>query len=832
MVRPERGKEMIKKRNTSVLLATCAAASLLAFTPLKIENDFRISLSIANAQEIEATQIFDETTAPDAEEQLLLEADQLTYDNDRSVVIATGNVQIAYGKSTLVADRVEYNQQSGRLIAAGNVEILEPNGNRIFAQEIDITDDFKDGFVSALNIETADNTRIAAESAERRDGEVTAFNNGVYTACKACEENPQKPPFWSIRAAKVVVNNAKKTIEYEEPTFEFFGKPVLKLSHFSHADPAIKRKSGFLIPRIRDNDELGASYRQGYFFNLAPNYDVTVYGTYYANQGFLGEAEWRHRTDNGEYSIRYAGIDQQEPEEFTANTVDAVEDDRHAVITKGLFDINSRWQLGWDALFQSDANFARTYDLENKDDNDITNEIFLVGIGEKNYFDLRAQDFLVQSSRLDQLSDNFFPGNQSSTDQQATALPLLDYNTVSGEEFGYGQVSLDVNVASISRDAVQYSNIATRRDATGALIDPDNNVKANDRFTGLEGDTTRVSGELEWKASNITSGGLVSTASLSVRGDAIYSDVVDPTQGSLPTLGPDLTVNPLLLNNDSIYRVMPAGMLEIRYPMIAQTETASHIFEPIAQIVVRPDERNIGEFVNNDAQSLVFDTTNLFERDKFSGFDRVEGGTRANIGFRYSASFLEGGSLDIVAGQSFHLAGDNSFAATNDLTNVGQESGLETDRSDIVASLRVSDNAGVSAGVAVRLDEEDLDLNRAQVDVTVSQTDYSFRTSYTFTEAQPNYRFDQDRHEVTGTGSLRLNENWRVFGSASYDIESSELYKHGVGIGYDNDCFSFSLSYTDNDNRSTGENTGTTIGVSLGLRTIGGFERDFDLDDN
>jgi LPS-assembly protein len=277
---------------------------------------------------------------------------------------------------------------------------------------------------------------------------------------------------------------------------------------------------------------------------------------------------------------------------------------------------------------------------------------------------------------------------------------------------------------------------------------------------------------------------------------------------------------------------MPAGAFEIRYPMIAQTEAASHIFEPIAQIIARPSERNIGEFANEDAQSLVFDTSNLFERDKFSGYDRVEGGTRANIGFRYSASFIEGGNLDIVAGQSFHLGGDNSFAATNDLTNVGQESGLETDRSDIVASLRVSDGAGVSAGVAIRLDEHDLDLNRSEVDVTVSQPDYSFRASYTFTEAQPNYRFDQDRHEVTGTGSLRLDENWRVFGSASYDIESSELYKHSIGVGYDNDCFSFSLSYSDNDNRTTGENTGSTIGVSLGLRTIGGFERDFDFNDN
>jgi LPS-assembly protein len=811
-MRPEYGLNTVIKRKSRVLLATCSVASLFALTPLTFSDTYQLELQSANAQNIQASQIFDESSAPSGEEQLLLESDQLTFDNDRSVVVATGNVQIAFGESTLVADRVEYNQQSGRLIASGNVEILEPNGNRIFAEEIDITDDFRDGFISALNIATPDNTRIAAESAERRDGEVTTFNNGVYTACKACKDNPQKPPFWSIRAAKVVINEATRTIDYEEPTFEFFGKPVFKLAHFSHADPAIKRKSGFLIPRIRDNEELGISYRQGYFFNLAPNYDLTVYGTYYSRQGFLGEAEWRHRTENGEYSISYAGIDQQEPEAFRSNNLDATVDDRHALITKGRFDINSRWKVGWDALFQTDENFARTYDIQDKDDTDITNEIFLVGIGEKNYFDLRAQDFLVQSTRLDQLGGLSFPGDQSATDQQATLLPLLDYNAVSGEEFENGQISLDVNVASVSRDAAQISNF----DDIGGV-----SSSANERFTGLEGNTTRISGELEWKASSISTGGLVSTASLSVRGDAIFQDT-----DNLNSVG-----NPLL-NNESIYRVMPAGMFEIRYPMVAQTETASHIFEPIAQIVVRPDEENIGQFANEDAQSLVFDTSNLFERDKFSGYDRVEGGTRANIGFRYAASLKDGGSFNFVAGQSFHLAGLNSFAATNDLVNVGQESGLETDRSDIVASLRASNGRGFSTGVAVRLDEKDLDLNRAEVDVSVNESDYAFRTSYTFTEAQPNYRFDRDRHEISGVGSLRLDENWRVFGSASYDIEDRELFTYSAGIGYDNDCFSFSLSYTDNDNRVTGESTGQTIGFSLGLRTIGGFERDFDFGDN
>ena len=73
------------------------------------------------------------------------------------------------------------------LLADGNVEIVEKDGNRIYAEKIDITDDFRDGFVNALRVETVDNTRFAAESAERTGGNVTTFNQGVYTACEPCQ---------------------------------------------------------------------------------------------------------------------------------------------------------------------------------------------------------------------------------------------------------------------------------------------------------------------------------------------------------------------------------------------------------------------------------------------------------------------------------------------------------------------------------------------------------------------------------------------------------------------------------------------------------------------
>ena len=124
---------------------------------------------------------------------LLLEADQLIYDFDNETITAVGGVEIHYNGYIVQAARLRYYQRTGRLIASGGVRIVEPRGNVITAREVDITDDFRDGFIESLNVETAQRARFSAKRAERRDGNVTVFEQGTYTACPKCEENPDKP---------------------------------------------------------------------------------------------------------------------------------------------------------------------------------------------------------------------------------------------------------------------------------------------------------------------------------------------------------------------------------------------------------------------------------------------------------------------------------------------------------------------------------------------------------------------------------------------------------------------------------------------------------------
>ncbi|MDT9071217.1 LPS assembly protein LptD, partial [Escherichia coli] len=58
----------------------------------------------------------------------------------------------------------------------------------------------------------------------------------------------------------------------------------------------------------------------------------------------------------------------------------------------------------------------------------------------------------------------------------------------------------------------------------------------------------------------------------------------------------------------------------------------AHLVEPIAQIVYRGSDVTRVGITNDDSQSFVFDTSNLFDYNRFSGIDRQETGLRANMG--------------------------------------------------------------------------------------------------------------------------------------------------------------------------------------------------------
>ena len=159
---------------------------------------------------------------------------------------AIATCRIYYSDAEVEADRVIYDQKTKRLHAEGNVRLTEADGKITYGEIIDLSDDFRDGFVDSLRLEGPEQTRMAASRADRTSGNLTVFYSGVYTACEPCKDDPRKPPKWQVKAARVIHDQGEKMMYFEDARLEFFGVPLAWLPYFSTPDATAKRKTGFL----------------------------------------------------------------------------------------------------------------------------------------------------------------------------------------------------------------------------------------------------------------------------------------------------------------------------------------------------------------------------------------------------------------------------------------------------------------------------------------------------------------------------------------------------------------------------------------------------------
>lgn len=743
-----------------------------------------------------AAQVLDRTIAAEAEGPLYLEADTLLYDINSDRVTARGNVFIAYQGYQLFAASVTYDPATEQLSASGGVRLEEPEGNIIIARDLVLSEDLREGFITGLRADTIYRTRLAANRAERA-GSITIFEDAGYTACWSCRRRPDQPPTWAIKARRVIVDETDRSLTFEAPRFEFLGAPAIPLPTFSIPDPTVARRSGFVTPTFVYSNLLGFGARVPYFQTLGPSADVTVALTPLSRQGVLGDVEFRQRTVSGFWTARAAGIYQLEPEAFEGATGD--QRFRGSFSSQGEFWINPRWRYGWDTTLTTDRRFLSDYKQESGGNVTAPTTVFLSGLGDRNHFDARFWAFRILQDDYDDGDVNdapppFSPVGAQLQGKQAYVHPVVDYAGVYDGAVLGGELSYRFNLTSLSRQET---------DAFGEVVDGVNVA----RFRGVAGTFTRGSAEVSWRDRWFAPLGQVLVPYAGVRGDFFAVENNDP--------------NVVALEDDPVAgRFTPVAGLTWSWPWLVTSDWGTQTVEPVAEIFARPDETHIGDLPNEDAQSVVFDTTNVFGPSRFSGFDRVEGGVRGNVGVRYTLQTYSGGYVSAIVGQSYHLAGRNSYAEEDILNSTG-DSGLEEDTSDIVAGITLDTNGGFALTAQGRFEDETLSVERAEVAASARVGPLSTSMIYAYLAAQPELGYEDDREEVQGAASLRVLDRVRLFGLLRYDMQDKEFIRSGIGFGYDDDALSVSVAYSEDRGGGPDEPADRTVFFRVGLRTIG-----------
>ncbi|MBF0373221.1 MAG: LPS-assembly protein LptD [Alphaproteobacteria bacterium] len=357
---------------------------------------------------------------------VLLMADEVSHDRELDIVTARGHVEIAQQGRVLLANAVTYNLKRDLITATGDISLLEPSGEVMFADYVELTGDLKTGVAEQIRLRLADNSRMAAVRGTRSGGVTSTMERAVYSACQDCPTDPSRPLVWQIKADRVVHDQTTKDIQYYDARIEMFGVPVAYTPYLSHPDPTVKRRSGFLPPSMGRGEDMGATIQIPYLYVLSPSQDFTFAPIFSSDEGAVLYGDHRVRFQNGEARTR------------ASVTEDSNGEVRGHIDAQARFDLNETWRAGYEIARSTDDTYMRRYGFQ-RGQPWLVSRPYVEAFGSRTH--LLAEAFSFQGLR-----ETDDPG------QSPFVLPSIQYSSA-GEpgRFG-GYWTMDASLLSLTRD--------------------------------------------------------------------------------------------------------------------------------------------------------------------------------------------------------------------------------------------------------------------------------------------------------------------------------------------------------------------------------------------
>lgn len=729
-----------------------------------------------------------------------LESDLLIRDDANQKMIARGDVEARYQGRTLRADEVIYDTKSEVVTAHGHVTLINADGTAQFADDMTMDKDLKAGFARGFSARLDKNIKIAADTAVRRNEQITELNQAIYTPCEVCAEKPK--PTWSIQADKVVQDKNRHLVYYHGATIRMWGAPLLYLPVFWHPDPQTERSSGFLTPKLGVSKRRGVAYQQPYLYVISPSQDVVVTPQFNTKVNPFLNAQYRKRFYSGTVEVR-AGATYDKDFDNHGNRF-GEPTAKSYILAKGLFDIDQKWKWGFTAERASQALIFDDYDISDVyqtrgqftgDDHRLMSQIYATRQDKRSYFS--ASMISVQGLRVVGLDSTTGIGNKF---ENSGAFPLIG-------PMVEGRWEPESHVLG-GRLRVQGSGVVLTRSESQFGEAPYNYAA----YKGEDGvDSTRGTIQGDWRGSLVVGPGVRIEPFAQARGDAYrVRDVFLPTLAL--AAGDTQSIN--------YSRGLGVAGVDLSMPFFKPLKGGgSVVLEPLVQLATGSDSSRVPIIVargavtaeypqgvpiyfNEDSTNFELDETNLFDVNKSPGFDLYEGGTRMNVGGRATVKFADGRGGSLLVGRSLRTKVDPLLPT---------RAGLDQKSSDWIVAATVTPIRGVKAFSRARLDNDTGKLNRieAGVDASVSR-------------GYASVRYLRDNRDTSGlrqenldfSGDFKVNENWGVTALGRLSYQDARAYnlpasasswswtRRDLGVYYKDDCIRIDVIYQNEDRYS------------------------------
>lgn len=556
----------------------------------------------------------------------ILKADEVFGDQISKSLTANGNVELSKGTSTVYADSMVYNKAGGVVRAIGNVKIKDIEIGNVRASSAEIKDDFSSGKFLDTKMVFLDGSYLSSPEIDRKTPFVTVLQNPIYSICP----NPDigadndlagvKRDFVSIKSSSTTIDREKEIMRSRGGMFRFYDVPFFYTPFLQVPLPSKKRESGFLHPSYVKTTNLGFGIKAPYYFNIAPNMDLTTtpFIGIGGNNQFILTNSFRHMADYGDYTANLEIANNK-----ITNTSNSVvlnrtkKEYRWDIDGIGIFDFNKDVGLDFNVNTVGDRNYLRDY-----------HQSFLNYTSSKLNVDyIHGRSYhSIKTIRMQELED-------PATEKAAPfILPSIDSHIETKPFFFKEKFALTSNATVITReDGLQY-----RR----ASLLPEVNVPFN-LHGNLFAFNSRVQGDFYSLENNFR--------------NIPKTNDFDKTQSN--------------------YK--PEASFGWKLPLIRKAKYNTLMIEPMINFVFSSYKKNVVKLPNEDSNNSELTVGNLFVTDRISGFDRNEAGSRVSYGVK-SSLFNEYGEFGLTIGQSYRKNSGSQdvvirgFADNNKSNIVGQ----------------------------------------------------------------------------------------------------------------------------------------------------------------
>jgi LPS-assembly protein len=544
-----------------------------------------------NPPEPEGPSIPEEPTL--GEGPIAFEADGITYNSNSEEVTASGNVILRRSGQSVRADAVSWNRDTGEIIATGNIRFVDADGNQLFTDRLELTDELKAGAMENLLLALREGGRLAAARGTRGEDGTIALDKAAYSACAVEDDKGcPKDPSWRILAQRVVYDPESKKLRFEGARLELFGISLLPLPGLVVTTDG-RAISGLLIPNVRLSASNGVEFSDTYYMRFADNRDLSVTGYVYTGALPMVSAQFRALTQLGAYQV--TGYATRSERVLVGGVPTAQRDFRGYLFANGKFQLDPHWSITGSLRLSSDRTFLRRYDISR--DDRLRSVVEVERIDDNSYFSIAG--WATQTLRVG-----------DSQGQVPLVLPVVDYRRRFTDPVLGGKFELQANSLMLARTSGQ--------------------------------DTQRAFASARWDLRRITPWGQDVTFTVLSRADVYHSDENALTATAIYRGNPGWQA-----------RAIATAAIDIKWPLVGEFMGGTQVLTPRFQIVASPRIENL-DVPNEDARAIDLEDSNLFALNRFPGYDRIEDGVRFTFGVDWQFE-RPGLRIATTIGQSYRL---------------------------------------------------------------------------------------------------------------------------------------------------------------------------------